>query len=91
MIQGTFRPLVRAGLSGREREAEGRALICGNHVNLGCESSVRAADGLRLVFFNAPVPLGCTFTDVLSSEQTSTLIAMICMASKTRSRRVCGR
>jgi len=61
-------------------------------MNLGCESSAGTSDGLRPVFFNASVPSGWTFTGVLSSEQTSTLIwtsRMVRMASNTRASTPC--
>src|SRR5271170_363446 len=50
------------GLAGREREGYGRSSIRGNHMNLGCPSAPGLSDRLGSVFFNAPVPSGCTFT-----------------------------
>ena len=46
-----------AGLTGRQRERYGCSSIRGNHMNLGCPSSARLADGLGSIF-NAPVPSG---------------------------------
>src|ERR1700688_75089 len=60
-----------ASLSGRERESYCRSSIRGNHMNFGGPSSSGFADGLRAVFFSAPVPSGCTLTMVLSSETDS--------------------
>ncbi len=65
-------------LSGGEREDHCCSSICGNHMNLGGPSTPGLADGLRSVFFNAPVPSGCTLTIVLSSEIASSLIRTIC-------------
>jgi|SRR5438445_3900093 len=39
-------------------EGYSRSSIRGNHMNLGAPSSARLADGLRAVFFKAPVPSG---------------------------------
>src|SRR5260370_20630454 len=50
----------------------------GNHMNLGVPSSARLADGLRSVFFNAPVPSGCTFTQVESKLNASILMRTTC-------------
>ena len=65
------------GLSGRKRECYGCSSIRGNHMNRGGPSGPALADSLRSVFFNAPVPSGCTFTIVLSSETTSILTRTI--------------
>lgn len=46
------------GLSRGKGKGYGRASICGNQMNLGSPSAARLADGLRSVFFNAPVPSG---------------------------------
>src|SRR5208282_2988348 len=54
------------GLAGREGKGYSRSSICGNHMNLGGPSDARLADGLRSVFFNAPVPSGWTLTVVES-------------------------
>jgi len=59
------------GLTGRERERYGRSIIRGNHMNLGGPSSTGLADGLRAVFFSAPVPSGWTLTAVLSRDTAS--------------------
>ena len=72
----SFRRVV--GLSGGEGEHQSRSSICGNHMNLGGPSSTGLADGLRSVFFNAPVPSGCTLTIVLSTETASILMRTIC-------------
>ena len=45
-------------LTRRQGKRYGRASIRGNHMNLGCPSASRLADGLGAVFFNAPVPSG---------------------------------
>ena len=63
------RPVV--GLARRQRERYGRSSIRGNHMNLCGPSSARLADGLRAVFFSAPVPSGCTLMMVESSETAS--------------------
>ena len=47
-------------------------------MNLGGPTAPGLADGLRSVFFNAPVPSGCTLTMVLSIETTSSLMRTIC-------------
>ena len=60
------------GLSGRQGESQGRSVIRGNQMNLGVPAAARLADGLRAVFFRAPVPSGCTFTLVLSKPTHST-------------------
>ena len=46
------------GLSRRQGEGQGRSLIRGNQMNLGVPAAARLADGLRTVFFRAPVPSG---------------------------------
>ena len=51
-----FRRVVR--LAWRKGKGYSRSSIRGNHMNLGAPSSARLADGLRAVFFNAPVPSG---------------------------------
>src|ERR1700683_1062666 len=43
-------------------------------MNFGCPSSARFPNGLRAVFFRAPVPSGCTLTIVLSMEIASILM-----------------
>ena len=62
------------GIARRQRECKGRSGICGNQVNLSCPAAPRFAYGLRAVFFNAPVPSGCTLTEVLSSDTASILM-----------------
>ena len=42
----------------RKRERYCRSSIRGNHMNLGCPASAGLPDGLRAVFFSAPVPSG---------------------------------
>ena len=65
------------GLAGGEGESYCRSSICGNQMNLGAPSSTRLADGLRAVFFSAPVPSGCTLTMVLSKPTASILMRTI--------------
>jgi hypothetical protein len=43
-------------------------------MNLDGPAASGPADGLRSVFFSAPVPSGCTFTMVLSSDTASILM-----------------
>ena len=60
-IQGAQQPASFRGimaLAWGEREGDGCSSICGNHMNLGGPSSSGLSDGLRSVFFNAPVPSG---------------------------------
>src|SRR6478752_8413804 len=64
-------------LSRGQRERYGRSSIRGNHMNLGGPSPARFADGLRAVFFSAPVPSGCTLIMVLSRLTASILIRTI--------------
>ena len=45
-------------LAGREREGDGGSSIRGNQMNLGCPSAAGLSNGLRAVFFSAPVPSG---------------------------------
>src|SRR5271157_2563460 len=66
------------GLLRRERKGYSRSRICGNHMNLGGPSAARLADGLRSVFFNAPVPSGCTLTVVESRLTASIRMRTIC-------------
>jgi hypothetical protein len=47
---------------------QGLPSIRGNQMNLGGQTATGFANGLRAVFFNAPVPSGCTFTMVLSND-----------------------
>src|ERR1700761_2164512 len=54
-------------MAGRQGEGYGRSSIRGNQMNLGVPSAARLADGLRSVFFRAPVPSGCTLIEVESS------------------------
>ena len=66
----------------RQREAYRRAGIRGN------PSWLSLSDGLRAVFSSAPIPSGCTFTTVLSSDATSTRMCIIsrrCSSTNTRS------
>jgi len=53
-------------------------------MNLGGPAAAGLADGLRAVFFSAPVPSGCTLTLVLSSPAASSFTRTI------RSRRRCS-
>ena len=61
-------------LARRQGKRYGRSSIRGNHMNLGGPPASGFADGLGAVFFNAPVPSGCTFTMVLSSDTASILM-----------------
>ena len=61
-------------LTRRQREGYGRASIRGNQMNLGVPSAAGLADGLRAVFFSAPVPSGCTLMLVLSNDTASILM-----------------
>ncbi len=45
-------------LSRRQAEGQGRPVIRGNQMNLGGPAAAGLADGLRAVFFKAPVPSG---------------------------------
>ncbi len=71
-----LRGVVR--LAGRERKRYRRSSIRGNQMNLGGPSTAGFADRLRTVFFNAPVPSGCTFTMVESIETASTRMRTSC-------------
>jgi hypothetical protein len=53
----------------RQREGYCRSSIRGNQMNLGVPSAAGLSNSLRSVFFNAPVPSGCTFTDVESNAK----------------------
>src|ERR687892_1417034 len=66
----SFGGIVR--LSGRQGEGQGHSFIRGNQMKLGGPAAARLADGLRAVFFRAPVPSGWTFTLVLSKPTHST-------------------
>ena len=66
------------GLSGGQRERDGTPSIRGNHMNFGGPPASGFADGLRAVFFRAPVPSGCTLTIVLSRLTASILIRTSC-------------
>ena len=70
------RRIVR--VSRGERERQSRSSIRGNHMNFGGPSASRLADGLRSVFFSAPVPSGCTLTMVLSRLTASMRTRMSC-------------
>ena len=72
----TFGSIVR--MAGRQGEGYGRSSIRGNQMNLGVPAAARLADGLRSVFFRAPVPSGCTLIEVESSANASILIRTIC-------------
>ena len=74
------------GLSGGKREGDSRSSIRGNHMNFGGPAAAGFADGLRAVFFSAPVPSGWTLTMVLSIDTASILmrtICSLCRCSKT--------
>lgn len=82
----SFRSIVC--LAGRQREGYGCARIRREEVDLGVPTATGLADSLRTVFFGAPVPSGCTFTLVLSSDTASILICTTCACcnrSKARS------
>src|SRR6516225_10002922 len=70
------RSIVR--FSRRQAENYCRSSVRGNQMNFGVPSSARLADGLRSVFFKAPVPSGCTFTEVESKLKASILSRRIC-------------
>ena len=55
---------------------------CGDHMKLGVPSAPRLSDGLRAVFFKAPVPSGCTLIQVESRLTTFTWIWMIPICCK---------
>src|SRR5690606_1325072 len=55
-----------------KRKCHCSSIVCSNHVNFCCSSRPRLTNRLWTVFFNAPVPSGCTFTAVLSNETAST-------------------
>ena len=65
------------GLARGQRKGYGRSSIRGNHMNLGGPSAAGLADGLRAVFFRAPVPSGWTLTAVLSKATASILMRTI--------------
>ena len=67
-------------------KGHGRPSIRGNHMNFGGPSAAGLADGLRSVFFNAPVPSGCTFTIVLSSDTASIRMRTTVPAATPRTR-----
>jgi len=76
-----------ARLACGELEPQRAARICGNHMNLGRPSAARASDGLRAVFFKAPVPSGWTLMIVLSRHTCSIRMAKTCSfcnSAKTR-------
>src|ERR1700722_739589 len=82
----SFRRIMR--VAGRQGERYDRSSIRGNQMNLGIPSATGFPNGLWPVFFKAPVPSGCTFTDVESSEKASMLMRTICSSwscSNTRS------
>jgi len=62
----SFRRITR--LARRKREGHGCSGVGSNHVNFGCPACARFTNRLWTVYFNAPVPSGCTLTAVLSSE-----------------------
>jgi hypothetical protein len=70
------RSIVR--LSRRQAENYCRSSIRGNQMNFGVPSASRFPNGLRSVFFKAPVPSGCTFTEVESKLKASILRRRIC-------------
>jgi len=54
--RSTLGRIVR--LAWREREGDGGSSIRGNQMNLGSPSAAGLSNGLRTVFFSAPVPSG---------------------------------
>ena len=66
------------GIARRQRKGYGRSSIRGNQMNLGVPSATRFSDGLRSVFFKAPVPSGCTLTEVESKLKASIRMRTIC-------------
>ena len=82
-----FGRIVR--LARGKRKGYGSPSIRGNQMNLGVPSAARFSNGLRSVFFYAPVPSGCTLIEVESSEKASMRMRTICFScrrAKTRSR-----
>ena len=83
-------PLGRVSrLSRRQGKTQGAASIRGHQMNFGAPPAAALSDGLRAVFFKAPVPSGCTLMIVLSSDTASSLMRTICsrcIRSKTRSK-----
>ncbi len=76
------------GVPGRERADERRAVIRGNHMNLGGPAASGAAEGLGAGCVRAPVPAGWTLTRGLSIDRAARLrrtICSRCRGSKTRS------
>ena len=71
----TFGRIV--GIARRQRKCNGRSSVCGNQVDLSCPTAPGFTYRLRAVFFNAPVPSGCTLTEVLSSDTASILMRTI--------------
>jgi hypothetical protein len=62
----------------RERKRDCRSSIRGNQMNLGGPSSAGLPDRLWAFFFKAPVPSGCTFTEVESRLNASILMRTNC-------------
>ena len=65
------------GLARRQGKRQGRSSIRGNQMNLGGPPAAGSTQGLRTVFFNAPVPSGWTLTIVLSNATASIFTRMI--------------
>lgn len=65
------------GIAGRQREGYRGSRVRRDEMDFGGPASARLSDRLRAVFFNAPVPSGCTLIEVLSSETASTLTRTI--------------
>ncbi len=65
----SFRGISRP--SRKKRKYHRTFVRCGNHVKFCCPASVVPADRLRVVFFNAPVPAGCTLMTVPPRETAS--------------------
>ena len=57
--------------AGRQRKDYGRASIRGNHMNLGVPSAAGLSNGLRAVFFKAPVPSAKILIDPFLSDNPS--------------------
>lgn len=69
-----FAPFWRVvGIARRKGKGYRGSRVRRDEVNFGGPAATRFANGLRAVFFNAPVPSGCTLTAVLSNDTASIL------------------
>jgi len=83
LLAGGSAKLV-GGLAGRQVKYDRRDCVRLDQVNCclagvpaGISATTAFADGLRAVFFNAPVPSGCTLILVLSSDSAVTSMCII--------------